>query len=380
MFTLQEALDAVADKPEFKVNSREFGTVIDYMITTPSSFEGKTERENMILRNLRGTCFNVDGKIISLAFEKFHNLGECKGWMPEDIDFNKKKHVLEKLDGSMIRAIKTQSGYRLGTRAGITDYSDMAERFIQNSPIRAEYISFIEEMVSCNMTPIFEYTSRENQVVIDYPVSNLTVLAVRCNATGTYFSYSALLDIASRLPVVKEIMGEHSCLSDLSKFVKTWEDAEGVVVTFHSGFKVKIKADQYCLLHRSLDIIQHEKNVLELILTEKIDDLLSLVSDDRRARLEKYRDSVMSNVNLHIKQILDLYEDWLDLVSTKNDANSQAEYAQWAKTKQPYTPFLFSLRNKGATGFIKYLTGCYLEELDEPFHFFYRTIQTIWLV
>ena len=76
MFTLQEALEAVKDKPEFSVNTRDFGTVIDYNVAFKETFVGKTDRETGILKNLRGTCFGPDGSIVRLPYHKFHNLNE----------------------------------------------------------------------------------------------------------------------------------------------------------------------------------------------------------------------------------------------------------------------------------------------------------------
>jgi hypothetical protein len=67
MFTLQEALEAILSKPEFVWNQRDDFSVIDYNVAFKETFIGSTERETMILKNLRGTCFNADGFICSLA-------------------------------------------------------------------------------------------------------------------------------------------------------------------------------------------------------------------------------------------------------------------------------------------------------------------------
>jgi T4 RnlA family RNA ligase len=356
MFNLSEALDAIKNKSEFKYNIRDGYSVIDYFLSLPGTFLGKNDRETLILKNLRGTCFDQDGLICSLALDKFHNLGECDGWRVEDIDFTQKFSVLEKKDGSMIRMIPIGEGYRLGTRAGITEYSDMAERFVKNSSLKDSYEAFFLKCLKDNTTPIFEYTSRENQVVIDYPVAALTLLAVRNNISGSYCNYNERsycnyneleLYTSGLIPIVKEVLDNTSTIQEIAAAVKLWDDSEGVVITFDSGFRVKIKADQYVLLHRSIDVIQHEKNVLELILTNKLDDLLPLVSEDRKMRLVNYEKSVRNSISKHILEIEDLYKS--------QSFQTDKEFAMWAKQNSLYTRFLLLRHKKGVSGFLEYL-------------------------
>lgn len=302
MFTLEEAKAAIANKPEFSCNAREFGYNIDYHLSMKDTFIGSTDRETLILKNLRGTCFDHVGKIISLAFGKFHNLNECDGWRETDIDFSQKHHVLEKLDGSMIRSIPVLGGFRLGTRAGITDVSEKAERFLLTlaSAELAAYRQLFRDSFDNNLTPIFEYCARDQRIVIDYPESMLVLTGIRSNDTGEYVTYNQLVSTAWAygIRVVQEMMNDKSSLSDLASTVEVLTGAEGVVVTFDSGFRVKIKGKEYCLQHRALDGLRQEKSVLELILRNQIDDVLSLVSKDVQTRVEGYRDSVIKHLAL----------------------------------------------------------------------------------
>lgn len=348
MFNLSEALSAIKNKSEFKHNHRIGYSVIDYMMTLPGTFVGENDRETLILKNLRGTCFGLDGSISSLALDKFHNLGECDGWRVEDINFTEQFSVLEKMDGSMIRLIPIGDGYRLGTRAGVTECSDMAERFVKKSSLKKFYEAFFLKCLKDNVTPIFEYTSRDNQVVIDYPIASLTLLAARDNISGDYCNYDELeLYTSGLIPIVKEILSNKSTIQEIAAAVKLWDDSEGVVITFNSGFRVKIKADQYVLLHRSLDVIQHEKNVLELILTNKLDDLLPLVSDDRKTRFVNYEKSVRVNLNKHILEIEKLYKS--------QNFQTDKEFAIWAKQNSLYTKFLLNQYKRGSHGMVEFL-------------------------
>lgn len=300
MFTLSDALDAIKNKPEFTVKSREFGTCIDYNMMLKDSFVGDSPEQTLILKNLRGTCFDTDGKIIRLSFDKFHNLNECNGWRESDIDFGNDHEVLEKLDGSMIAPIYYNGAYRLGTRAGITEVSEKAEAFLftLSHDEQSNYHRFITLCYNVNYTPIFEYCARDQRIVIDHPVSKLVLTGVRNMLTGSYLSMSTIREQAKyyNIPVVQKLLDTESSLGELASKIKGLIGSEGVVVTFESGFRVKIKGDDYCLKHKALDGLRFEKDVLALILSGGLDDVLSLVSPDLALRLESYRDSVTINL------------------------------------------------------------------------------------
>jgi len=300
MFTLQEALEAIKNKPEFTVREREFGTNIDYNVMMKDSFVGETHAQTLILKNLRGTCFGHNGEIIRLAFDKFHNLNECDGWREADIDFTAEHVVLEKLDGSMITPIYFDGTYRLGTRAGITDVSLKAEAFLDIQPeqIQKAYAHYIIDMQKINCTPIFEYCARDQRIVIDYEVPRLVLVAVRNMHTGKYVPFHHLKFIAGErgLSVIQKFMDEESSLAELVSKTAALIGTEGVVMTFASGHRVKIKGSDYVLKHRALDGLRFEKDVLALILSGGLDDVLPLVGDDVAARLVAYRESVMINL------------------------------------------------------------------------------------
>lgn len=338
MFTLSEALDAIKDKPEFKFQEKDGYSVIDYNIQTPTTFVGKTERETEILQNLRGTCFDSSGNIVRLPLHKFHNLNECAGYMESDIDFKQEHYIMEKLDGSMIAPIRIGEKYRLGTRAGVTDVSMMAETWLSEQPeeFQKRYDDLIEEMLLFGFTPIFEFCSRMNKVVIDHPEAHLTLIAVRGNSTGIYQPKSLLevLGMSFDIPVVKF----HS--PDVYASVKNWENSEGIVIAFNDGKRVKIKADAYVLRHRAKDMIQFEKDVVRIILEDKLDDVLPIVDVDIRTNLTKFAEWLKNTIisdEIAMKQIV---ESLKQLSSTKKEF---AEIIQKTPEFKIISSFLFKV-------------------------------------
>jgi RNA ligase len=344
MFTLEEALKAIETKTEFRVNERPFGTVIDYNVALKDTFVGEDARQTLILKNLRGTCFDHDGNIISLAFDKFHNYGECDGWYDHQIDFTKPHTILEKLDGSMIRVIPTYLGgvlgdWSFGTHAGCTEVAQLAHDYLVSIDTKSveNYLTFIECCLSLGTTPIFELCSRANRVVLDYPETKLILTSIRGNSTGVYINYDAMVNLANRysIPVVQKVVDGSSTLSEVASKVKTWIGAEGIVVAFDDGFRVKIKAEDYCLKHKALDGLKFEKDVLKIILTGGLDDVLPLVTDDIKDRLVNYRESVLTNLIGHQKAMEELFEA-LKVVTVKK------EFAELVKSS-PYRHGLFKM-------------------------------------
>jgi RNA ligase len=298
MFTFEQALEAVKNKPEFGVYERPWGHVVDYNLTTYTTFVGDTPEHENLLRNLRGTCFDHSGKIIRLAFHKFENLGQSEDYMPEKFDFSSPHRIEQKLDGSMITPIMVNGILRLATRAGVTDVAMMAEEFLHLQMTREKrhsYVSFMERCVRIGWTPMFEFCSRQNRVVIDHPESKLVLIGIRENATGRYLDTHGVA-IDRNIEKVKVVANEHSDINKFAEYIKTLKDDEGVVVKFADGRYVKIKADEYCLRHRTLDGLRFEKDVLKMVLSGILDDVLPLVDEGTKARLNAYNDSVLKHI------------------------------------------------------------------------------------
>ena len=79
--------------------------------------------------------------------------------------------------------------------------------------------------------------------------------------------------------------------------------AEGFVVRFDNGHMVKIKADEYVMMHRAKDMIRFEKNVLQVIVEDKVDDLLPILNDNDRAELEVYAQKVNQQLESFVYMI-----------------------------------------------------------------------------
>ena len=297
--TIEDVLYDINGYDEIRVIEKDWYTVINYAVALEDTFEWDCEDpySSSIRRECRGLIFDKQGKLISRPYHKFFNAGEKEETQLNKINLYEPHVVLEKLDGSMIRPIPTKEGFRLATKAGITDVAMNAEVFIADKP---NYARLISKCIRMNMTPIFEWVSRKNRIVVDYPEDNLILTGIRYNDTGHYIDHKTMTIYAKawNIPVVKAVDG--LAVQDINLFVKQvreWDDGEGVVLRFDTGHMVKVKADDYVLRHKTKDSISQEKNVIQVILDDVVDDLVPLLTPQDAERLKEFQHSFWSNVD-----------------------------------------------------------------------------------
>jgi len=182
---ISDVLPCIENRSEFVVVEKDYATIVNYVVCKSDTFDmlSKDDHCAKVRRECRGIMFNHDGDIISRPFHKFFNIGERPETMPSVISLSRPHRLAVKLDGSMVRPFPTSSGIRWGTKMGITDIALDAEVFVAKNP---RYTEFAQWAIQNKLTPLFEWCSRGNRVVIDYSQESLTLLAVRDNTTGEY--------------------------------------------------------------------------------------------------------------------------------------------------------------------------------------------------
>lgn len=282
---IDQVLPHVEGRSDFVVARREGYTVIDYL------FAGDDTFDHPIRRECRGLKFGPDGRVIARPFHKFFNFGE----KPETaaLDLGVGHVVMHKLDGSMIHPAMVDGELVFMTRMGATDIAARAQAFA--SP---EVIRFCRNVLDAGDTPIFEWCSPDNRIVVPYAEPRLSLLAIREMATGAYHPWSFVAAAAGQHGV--SVVETVEPIRDASAFVAHTRGligAEGYVVRFDTGLTVKIKADDYVLRHRSKDQIGLEKNALGTVLRGQVDDLVPLLPDHDAAALARYAVEVEARVS-----------------------------------------------------------------------------------
>jgi RNA ligase len=335
-------------RDEYKVSVKDWYTVVNYAVAFEDTFKWDDADQigSKIRRECRGLIFDTEtGKIISRPYHKFFNVGEREETAINKVNLYEPHVVLEKLDGSMIRPIPTKEGFRLGTKAGITDVAMNAEVFIADKP---EYREFILAMLDGGMTPIFEWCSRKNRIVVDYPDDQLILTGVRNTFKGTYLLHWNLEEFGEHygIPVVKAVDG--LAVQDINLFVKQvreWDDGEGIVLRFDDGHMVKVKADEYVLRHKSKEQISQEKNVLQIIINDSVDDIVPLLTQNDATRLKEFQTAFWASVDDLAYEMAQIYLGGNTVYPDKKDF--AVEFVQ-KKILPIHAPIMYAM--KGGKG------------------------------
>jgi T4 RnlA family RNA ligase len=216
----------------------------------------------------RGLVTNSKGDIVARPFKKFFNYEEHK---PEDIP-NEEYVVYEKMDGSLGILFNYENEWILATRGSFT-----SPQAIKGKEILGRHdISAWRK----DNTYLFEIIYPENRIVVDYgKEEKLVVLGAIHTETGEEIPDSSLFwtqDSGFEVATTYKTWGEGYDLlkEEISK------DREGYVIRFKNGFRMKIKGDEYCRLHKILTGVS-SKDIWEYLKDNKpFDELLEKVPDE----------------------------------------------------------------------------------------------------
>lgn len=274
MFPIIETINDIPEglineRNEFSIRKRPGYTVIDYDYAGPTTFDLE------LLRECRGIKFDSAGKIMARPYHKFFNIGE-RG---EAIRPQSSHTVWEKLDGSMIHPSLIYGNLVLMTRAGITDVSQKATQHLTGQQKK-----WLTSKKLSGYTPILEYCSPDNRIVLPYNYPTLYLTGVRHDISGAYADLHS--DIDSPFTLCPSFSGAISDPSAFLDIVKRSSGIEGYVIKYSSGHMQKVKCDEYLTKHRAKDALNHTKDIVAMILEDKIDDFIPLLDNVQRPHVE----------------------------------------------------------------------------------------------
>lgn len=296
--------------------------VFNYVFSAPNTFpepntgDAVLDREFSILRECRGLTFDAaTGEVAARKFQKFFNVGEKDETFPQHVDWTRPHTVLDKLDGSMITPYRARSGqWRWHTKMGDTDVAVPVLDHVIDSGLR--YEEFADAMWEDGKTPIFEWCSRQQRIVVDYPEDRLVLTAVRDKRTGIYTTYAEMADLARRfaLPVVEALPDPVTDFDAFRAMIEGKEDIEGYIVRFNDGHMLKLKVGWYVLLHKTKERIQNEKDVWELVLNDQTDDIKSFMDGPDRDALDAFTMDFNAGIARVAKRISDRVQRGREMV------------------------------------------------------------------
>lgn len=295
---IEDVLPHVEGRNDFVIADKGDYRVIDYVFAGDDTFAHPARVE------CRGLKFHPSGEILARPLHKFMNIGQTPETQPDRIDFGLPHIIMDKLDGSMIHPAIVNGEVVLMTRMGRTDVARKAERHLTPRLTKACRGMLEEDSV----TPIFEWTAPDNRIVVRYDESGLTLLAMRDNRTGYYWTRDWVAKAAKDmgLSAVKTHSSTYTSAADFLVYARAIQGAEGFVVKFDNGLWVKAKGDDYVLKHKAKDSILQEKNILALVLSGGLDDVLPLLDTPDAEAASAYAASVEAGVQRTASTVVDI--------------------------------------------------------------------------
>ena len=285
---IKDVLPHIEGREEFVIAEREGYTVINYVVAMADTFDmtGPNDLAGAIRRECRGLIFGRDGNIMSRPFHKFFNVNERAETQTHEIDMSQPHVIMEKMDGSMIRPILVDGYLRLATKMGVTNVAMDAETYLAGRADAWDIKLWMERLVKLGLTPIFEFVSPFNQIVLPYEQADLVLLAIRHNESGNYLARQN--GVPEGLTYVPEYGSIKGNLSEYIARQREAEGREGDIIRFADGHMVKVKNDWYVRIHKTVDRIVFDRNIVDLIINEEVDDVVPMLPQVQADRVRGF--------------------------------------------------------------------------------------------
>lgn len=225
----------------------------------------------------RGTIFDeTTGELIVLPFRKFFNkneTGDSMSALPSSGITN--AEVLEKLDGSCAILFLNRNGdLQVSTPGSLeSEQAIWATEWLRSHESYEIVRSlFVNKTVKCL---IGEIIFPGSQVVVKYDYSKdsgIHLTAAQLFRNGgeiRYATYSELCNLSEQIGLSHCRIFSFDDFHALSDYLKEADNFEGFVLHWpDSGFRIKLKADEYVRLHRIISRI-HPNRIDEAILSNE---------------------------------------------------------------------------------------------------------------
>jgi T4 RnlA family RNA ligase len=295
--------------------------------------------------DMRGTTFvfNKEGSLWKsfLMLPKFFNINQVESTQYENVKDKEIASISVKEDGSLVAFMMLPNGDLFSKTIGsfASEQAEAAYRILYSDE---EHVIWVKKMLIDGYTPLFEYVSWDNRVVLKYSEAHLRFIGIRDNLSGTYYPASEL--VRSYIPKTMYIVP--SCEGSLDYYIelsKTIEGQEGWVIQFTDDQLIKLKTEWYFKLHGlRTQNINREDYIIKNYLGETLDDVMSQLDPAEDADAFRFVEMVTKAIDNYIIHVDDSVQKLVDLY------NSSFYFGHWAKfaTDKHKTAFFGLARTK----------------------------------
>lgn len=315
---------------------------------------GRTNRDHVILGPT---------KILAYPMKRFFNHGQGSAaeinWSDPNLA------VLEKLDGTLCIVYwdNWTSKWCVATRSvpeadmlmdnGIYTFRTLFEKAVTDTT-GYEFDVFTRYLEK-SYTYCFELTTPYNRIVVEYKNNGVTLLAVRglCTLQELDFKHPVIDLLPTSLPLVQA--HTYTTVQELVDWVSTLNpmEHEGVVVRDGNFNRIKVKNAAYVAYNKVRDALATSpRNMVELILLEKDDDVVPMLPEEIVKNLQKIKVGLQAAIRRHD----DAYHFAKDAADMINPGDKKTFAILVTKNKDLWTaPFfnMFDGKSANMRDFIK---------------------------
>lgn len=272
-----------------------------------------------ITLSCRGLVTDDKGNLVARPFRKFFNIEEGKHTPTEQFQ------VFEKMDGSLGILFFYGDEWVFASRGSFT--SDQALKFkeIFTKKYKTSYLYTPN-------TYLFEIIYPENRIVVDYGNIEDVVMLGEINTES-----GEELDLDHYTNSIFNVVKEYNGIKDYSSLKSLVDNnAEGFVVRFSNGDRMKIKGEEYLRLHRIMTNLS-TTSVWEILSTNgKIDEFIKDVPDEFFKKIQDFA----FDLSLRYYNLMKEYTECFEII--KNKTEDRKSFAEESK-RYPHPSLLFGL-------------------------------------
>ena len=228
----------------------------------------------------RGLVTDDKGNVVARPFKKFFNMEEGKHTPTSEFD------VYEKMDGSLGILFYYGSEWMFASRGSFTSEQSLKFKKIFTEKYKTSHLYRTS-------TYLFEIIYPENRIVVDYgDTEDIVMLGEIDTESGKE------LDLNHYTNSIFNVVKKYDGIRDYSELKgKIEQNAEGFVVRFSNGERMKIKGDEYIRLHKIMTNLSTTAVWEVLSNGGSMDELLKDVPDEFYNKIKEYEEKLRFKFN-----------------------------------------------------------------------------------
>jgi arsenate reductase-like glutaredoxin family protein len=331
--------------------------------------------DNPYMLLTRGLIVDRDnGKIVSMPFKRFGNMGEDMHGFKSSVDISK-SDILEKLDGSMLGVFfptadpkrpiwhtrKMISTHDMDFKTTGFSGDDEEEGLMQEAGKFVRQLNFSRE--DTDKTWIFELIHKERTVITRYKSDELGVYLIGARNLSTFQEYSEdeLDEMARRIGAKRpRRWGIRATYEEIKAMMDQFSDEfEGFVLRqSDTGERAKAKKKEYLQRHKLIGKTNY-RALVPLWVKDEVSEIITYLPETKI----KF-DRIEAAYNAKVKELVNLVRHYKGIYSDKKSLAFGMQADKVSLANQPFVFSTFSTANEEAA-IRRQIKGFYPDKIIE---------------